>query len=737
MKPCINWEFPLQSVHSGMMLGNATTGLLVWGESDTLKITIGRADFWDHRGGMPWTEKQNFKDIRKCLEANDSAGIKAIFACKTESVPGQPPRPSVVPVGRIDLSLGKGAELKSGKINIKSGEASVVYNQGGSEKTIKIQLAMESQTALIELPDKDIKVKDVPSWEHKGEYLKSISFEPPLALKDKTLGGWIQKLPADPALCVGHRADDGRLWIITERGDDIDALKKSAAQKLADAISAGPAKLSSANRAWWKNYWKDIPEVSVPNDKIDFIYRYGLYKFAGFTNPSGVPATLQGPWIEDHEMPPWSSDYHFNINVQMCYWPAYKANRTGHLKPIFDLVWSWRDQLRRNAKHFVGVDDGYMLPHAVDDRCVCMGSFWTGTVDHACTAWIAQMMFSYYSYTGDLEFLKSVAYPFMKGAMRVYEAMMEEKDGVLTLPLSVSPEYGGAAMDAWGANASFQLAAAHRLCADLINASAILGEKPDPAWGKIGKHLPKVSLFGEKGKERIGLWNGKDLERSHRHHSHLGAICPFETIDIYSEEWARTVSNSIDHWIWKGMGEWSGWCVPWASMIHSRLGNGDAAEIMLELLLRNFTNKGHGSLHDCDISGFSIMGHPPFAGIPGRSEIMQMDAGMGAVTAVQDMLTHTRGDVVHIFPGVPAGWKDVSFKDMPCGGGFLVSAVRENGKTVSVTVKSLRGGSLKIADPWALRVTKYSHPGVKRPVRAKVTEITLKKGETRTLTKGS
>src|SRR5207249_9395004 len=93
-----------------------------------------------------------------------------------------------------------------------------------------------------------------------------------------------------------------------------------------------------------------------------FLYHYGMYKFAGLTHPRGVAATLQGPWIEEYQMPPWASDYHFNINVQMCYWPAYQGNRLPHLRPIFDLVWSWRDKLRDNAKKF---EDGTEMREAI------------------------------------------------------------------------------------------------------------------------------------------------------------------------------------------------------------------------------------------------------------------------------------------------------------------------------------------------------------------------------------
>jgi hypothetical protein len=68
------------------------------------------------------------------------------------------------------------------------------------------------------------------------------------------------------------------------------------------------------------------------------------------------------------------------------------------------------------------------------------------------------MMFDYWRYGGDKSFLRRVTWPFMVGAMRVYEEMLERDGDEFVLPVSVSPEYRGKAMNAWGRNASFQLA---------------------------------------------------------------------------------------------------------------------------------------------------------------------------------------------------------------------------------------------------------------------------------------
>lgn len=698
----IIWKFPLPRTHTGIALGNATTGLLVWGKNNHLKITVGRADFWDNRGGMHWTEKQNYQDIRKCLEANDETALRDIFKTVSEGVPGQPQRPSVVPVGRIDLFLPKGSVLKTGKLELKSAEALLYYELKGSEHKIKINLAMESQRFCIEFDgDEPVNVKTVPSWEFIGDYFTSVSMEPPIMLSS---GGWIQELPENEGICIAYKQEGNTVYVLSERVGDVEKMKNEISGIMKTFADEGSTLLKESNKQWWDSYWNDVPEIEIPNQKLDMCYSYGLYKFAGLTNPSGTPATLQGPWIEEYEMPPWSSDYHFNINVQMCYWPAYKANRLSHLMPLFELVWSWREQLRKNAKALIGIDDGFMLPHAVDNKCTCMGSFWTGTIDHACAAWVAQMMFQYVQFSGDKKFLEETAYPFMKGTMRVFEEMLEKDGDKYFLPVSVSPEYRGAEMDAWGKSASFQLAAIHRLCEDLIFAAELLGEKPAAVWRAISDNLPEYTLT--KDRTRIALWEGTDLEESHRHHSHLGLICPFDTIDIFDPSNVDIINNTIRHWTEKGPGLWSGWSVPWASMLHSRMHNGTMAEIYLEIFTRVYMNEGYGSLHDPDAPGFSdIRGPLPLAGGPGvkktqTRELMQMDAAMGAVVAVQDMLLHRRRGVVYIFPGISARWENAKFKNMPCEGGFFISAELRDNELLPLKIKSESGGVLRLSNPW-------------------------------------
>jgi hypothetical protein len=371
------------------------------------------------------------------------------------------------------------------------------------------------------------------------------------------------------------------------------------------------------------------------------------------------------------------------------------------LRPLFDLIQSWLPELQANARKFIGIDDGLMLPHAVDDRCKIIGNFWTGTIDHACTAWVGKMMYDYWSFGGgDEQWARQVMFPFLRGAMRVFEEMLQrEPDGSLSLPVSVSPEYRGAAMNAWGRNASFQIGCIHMLCEKLVELADRFGQPRRAIWEQVlAGGLPVACVAGAVGREHIHLWEGTPLEESHRHHSHLAGITPFDVIDPTDPNWDGIVKNSISHWIYKGPGMWSGWCVPWASQIHTRVGNAGMAELLLEIWQKVFTNAGHGTLHDCEINGFTLLGAAPPPPPGTRKEIMQMDAGMGVVEAITDMLLHRRRGTHYFFAGSPATWDAVSFRNLHTAGGFRVSASRIGGQ-FEATLHATRDGIFRYLDP--------------------------------------
>ncbi len=693
--------FPLPSIQSGAALGNGSLGVLLWGGKNELNITFGCASLWDHRGGVVWSKKQNFQALRELLLRKDEDGIKEMFAPNTkESIA----RPTLVPLGRLLLKLPAGSRLTRYEQTLNTGTSRVFYSQGGVEKNLEFKVAADGDFLLCRGLEAEISSTLISSWEltrRRAEKEQSSStqletlaqrgYSAPSQSRTKDFGGFVQAMPADPSFSLGFLRQKKRLLVGFSRACE-------TFEELRQSLEVPFSRLWSQTARWWRVYWQDVPSLDCPDDLLRQLYFEGMYKFACMTNPTGVPAGLQGPWIEDDSFPPWSGDYHFNINVQLCYSPGLKAGKFAHLRRLFDMILAWRPALRRNAESFTGIKNGYMLPHAVDDRCVCMGSFWTGNIDHACSAWMAMMMYDYCDYAGELEFLRDEVLDFMLGVLRVFEAIMERAaDGALVLPVSVSPEYGGSEKDAWGANASFQLASIHRLARNLISAAQSLACEPDPFALEVVEKLPLLSLGKDGPDSVIALWEGKILDESHRHHSHLAAIEPFGTLDLDDPDWQKIVQDTITQWTILGMGQWTGWCVPWAAKIRTRLGQGDMAVFLLHYWKKCFTNAGGASLHDA-----AFLGPTLFAAL--RGEIMQMDGGMGAVNAIQELFLFADNGTLKIFYGIPDSWNKASFKNLRAPGGFVVSGKFQRGQAVSITVTATRKAELRLKTKFSERI---------------------------------
>lgn len=722
-KPPLTWDFPLPRTHAGVLLGNGAQGLMVWGD-DTLNITIARAGFWDHRGGREFTVKATFAEVRRLVELGDETGVKALFAPPAVNSGGnRPDRPQQYGGGRLVLRFPDGLVPKFARLNIGRGILEITLrNKAGDSASVRLNQAMQTEAAgelaWIESDAEGLlrrtEVILLPFWDTCRSSLADLGVSPPERWGDEVGGGFVQRLPEDEPLALAwRRGESGALVVATALGaQPEERVKTAVSQATRSCLDA----LRRDSDKWWTAYWRDVPSVELPDAELQHAYDYGVYKQAGLSTPGGVAATLQGPWMEEYQIPPWSNDYHFNINVQLVYGPCLPTNRAAHLNPLWDMVRKWLPELQANGERFFGAPGALMLPHAVDDRCRVIGTFWTGTIDHACTAWVALMAWQHYRYTLDTKILEELAWPLLKGAFNGFHAMVERMATPdckerWSLPVSVSPEYNGAGMDAWGRDASFQLAAFHRVAEALGEAATLLGRPADSRWAEAMVKLPPYTTWIPHDKAgapqptqaRIALWEGQDLAVSHRHHSHLASIYPFASIDPFAPEHRNVVSASIQHWNATGSGMWTGWCVPWASILCARLGLADAALLWLKFWKQNFTNVGHGTLHNADFSGGTAwadgaLSNPDFRRNAdfARHEIMQMDAGMGAVMAILELLVQCRRDGIHLLPAIPKRWLSFKFDGVRTEGAFLVGADVCEGRVAEVRIHAEKGGRIRL-----------------------------------------
>ena len=730
----IDWQFPLPRTHTGVALGNGNLGALVWGER-RLCITLNRSDFWDHRNGETVPERASYDQVKAAFSRPDAPGqFTRIF-----NDPENPPpewTSSRLPFGRFEFVFADGVAPRRAKLELDAGCLRVELT---NDAVLEIALAMDAHVLAVRDPSHEIAdVRARTAWEWVADDLRYRGIAEPQRVAEEGVTGWVQPLPEDPAMAALCRhVEDGRL-ICLARGEDGRAAREAGSTALDEAAAAGTTAIFDGVKHWWRDYWADMPGVELPDASFARILDYFLYRFGAATAPGGHPAGLQGPWAEEYQMTPWNGDYHFNVNVQQVYTLAVHANHPEHMLPLFDMLESapFHAIMRQTARRLYGVDDGLVITHAVDDRGRQVGGLSaTCVLDQACGGWAAQLYWLYYQYTGDAAFLRERAYPFLRGVMRAYEGMLEKRDGRYHVPVSISAEYRfddaqGRLID-YGPDPSYQLACVHMLLNALFEACEILELEPEASWHDIKANLPLYTLVEDADGIRIAVWDGQDLDDCHRHHSHLGCIYPFDSLGEITAETQEIVDNTLDHWISKGMGEWSEWCFPWAAIIEARAGLTEAPATLMRMWRDVFINEGLTTVYLPRFRGVTNHRRADITKPKDMHEVMQMDGTSGGATALYEMLAHVRRGVVRVFPGIPSSWRDVAFGSLPLPGVARLSAERRDGRFVRAELTSRHGGTYRI-DITGETEVRLSADGVSRPATLPVS-IDLAAGGTATL----
>jgi alpha-L-fucosidase 2 len=398
-------------------------------------------------------------------------------------------------------------------------------------------------------------------------------------------------------------------------------------------------------------------------------FQYGRYLLISSSRPGSLPANLQGVW-NNSTTPPWSADYHTNINIQMNYWPAETTNLPELTGPLFDYVESlvppgevsaremydnrgWVVQNETTPFGFTGVHD---WPTA----------FWFPEAG----AWLAQHFYEHYLFTRDKAFLRERAYPVMKALAQFWidELVTDRRDGRLVVSPSFSPEQGD-----FSAGASMSQQIVWGLLTDTAEAARTLRDD-----GAFVRELEDTRSALDPGL-RIGSWgqlqewkeDWDDPENDHRHVSHLFALHPGRQITPRTEP-AYTEAARVSLTA-RGDGG-TGWSKAWKINFWARLGDGDHAHTMLAQQLRDSTL---ANLWDT---------HPPF----------QIDGNFGAAAGVAEMLLQSHRGVVELLPALPAFWDTGSVTGLRARGDVTIDIDWEDGTPTRLVLRPGRTGRLKV-----------------------------------------
>lgn len=154
-------------------------------------------------------------------------------------------------------------------------------------------------------------------------------------------------------------------------------------------------------------------------DLEELYFQFGRYLLISSSRTPGVPANLQGLWNES-VLPPWSSNYTVNINLEENYWASGTTNLIEMQYPLIEFIANLSKTGRKTAKDYYGVERGWCLGHNSDVWAMtCPVGLNEGDPSWACWTmggtWLSTHIWEHYLFTLDKEFLCKF-YPVLKGA---------------------------------------------------------------------------------------------------------------------------------------------------------------------------------------------------------------------------------------------------------------------------------------------------------------------------------
>ncbi len=638
----------------GIFLGNGLLGVMIYRENDNaLRFDLGRTDVVDHREGInPSLGRCRLPIGRFLMQCNS-------------------------PIKKIQLRLDLwNAEVKGtiitadGPIQLKgfipANKDVMIFQTTGNQYFSWKWLPEISKSPFATLRDSSSSYKPNPPATFIEENKVNYHYQP-LTVGGSYTTAWKQS-DAD-----GTRS----LFITIANTWPNNDSKKLAGETLQTITSAAVPALMTAHRSEWRRFYQQS-FIAIPDGRLQSFWWAQQYKMRAGTREGAIPIDLMGPW---YRITPWPK-YWWNLNIQLTYYPFFASNHLELVKPLLKVVTDHLKELSENAPEpyrynsaALGRSGPYTMTSGIK---VLKGNDSTGasgaSLELGNLTWLLHVCWQAYEYSCDAQIMQQL-YPVLRRSINYYLHIMEQgADGKYHLPYTYSPEYPkGITRDA-----NYDLSVFRWGCRTLLYMDEQLKLKDSLAttWKEVLNNLVPYP------QDEYGFRIGRDASftLSHRHYSHLLMVYPIHEINWDQPGNRDLIRRSLEQWE-NNNSAWRGYSYSGSGSIYAMMGNGNKTLS----LLNDMIDKGK----------FAI-----------KPNTMYLEAGpvietpLSAVTTIDEMLLQSWGGIIRVFPAVPDEWKEAAFDKLRAVGAFEVSAVRRNGQTQYIKVKSLAGAPCRIKTGW-------------------------------------
>ncbi len=720
---------PISTWDEALPLGCGSMGMLMWGEGNTLRLSMDRGDLWDERPSKRFTEVKS-RFTYKEMQRMAATGAKAEFDDVFDSNYDYDGPPTKLPAGRVEITLQSGGNLKAFDLNLGHAEAVASLDAGGECRGFTDANSVAHPVAMLRLSGTKI----------GSVLLKSPESVQKLGYPAPTSGGsgnerWFEQQAADGfsyaiAVVWRERNDSSEAAIAVTAHHSESGVAETAHQEALricrSALTAGYAHLVAAHKKWWAQFWQRSA-IQIPDRRIAQQYAFVRYLAGAASRPGAPPMPLQGVWSADAgTLPPWKGDYHNDLNTQMTYIAYRTSGDFEEGRCFLDYLWDRMPVFRAFAHSFFNAP-GAAVPGVMSLAGNPLGGWGMYSCSPTMGAWNAHLFYLHWRHTADTRFLKERAYPFCSEIGTCINALLKpDASGTMVLPLSSSPEIFDNRLKAFlKPNTNYDLACMRMLFLSLEEMANKLGKHAEASdWQHVAA---AIGNFHKRPDGTLLLDETTPLPESHRHLSNLMALHPFNLITVESgDSDVLAIDQSLKDWQSKGTSLWCGYSFSWMACMRARVGDAEAAFHNLDIYARAFVlRNGFHANGDQTKSGYSTFTYRPFT----------LEGNFLAMEAVHEMLLQSwspspgagEWGTIRIFPAMPAAWKDASFQDLRAEGGHLISAERRGGICRMVRITAGNDGEIHLRDPFGGKAATWNRTDIVRNGEELV--VALRKGE--------